>query len=84
MAARTRSRLSRTAASGRPTVWKIVFFRNHAAIVHLDIDEIGIDSVDSRAVSFEKHGGRVEASVADDGGGRTGTRKQRIEMDSAV
>jgi hypothetical protein len=32
-----------------------VLFRNHAAIVHLDIDEVGVDSVDSRAVSLEEH-----------------------------
>ena len=60
MAARTRSRLSRTAASGRPTVWKTSFSATDAAIVHLDIDEVGVDSVDSRAVSFEEHGGKLQ------------------------
>ena len=35
-----------------------VLLRNDAAVVHLDINEIGVDSVDSRAVSFEEHGER--------------------------
>ena len=60
MAARTRSRLSRTAASGRPTVWKTILLRNHAAIVHLDIDEVGVDAVNSRAESFEEHDGKLQ------------------------
>jgi hypothetical protein len=38
--------------------------RDHAAIVHLDINEIGIDAVDSRAVSLEKHAGRIESECS--------------------
>jgi hypothetical protein len=46
-----------------------VLVRDYAAIVHLDINEVGIDSIDSRAVSFEKHDGGLLASVTDERGG---------------
>ncbi len=45
IADRTRSRLSRTAASGSPTVLKISFSSHHAGVVDLHIDDIGIDPV---------------------------------------
>jgi hypothetical protein len=32
---------------------KDVLLRNHAAIVHLDIDEAGVDAIHGRAESFE-------------------------------
>jgi hypothetical protein len=32
---------------------KNVLIRNHAAIVHLDIDEVGVDAIHSRAESFK-------------------------------
>ena len=34
---------------------EVVFVRDHAAIVHLDIDEVGVDAVDSRAEGLEEH-----------------------------
>jgi hypothetical protein len=37
-----------------------VFFQRYAAEVDLDIDEAGVDSVDGRAVSFEKHDGWLQ------------------------
>jgi RNA:NAD 2'-phosphotransferase (TPT1/KptA family) len=37
-----------------------VLLRHNAAIVHLDIDEVGVDSVDSRAENFKKHGEKVK------------------------
>ena len=36
---------------------EVILLGDHAAIVHLDIDEVGVDAVDSRAESFEEHGG---------------------------
>ena len=35
---------------------EVILVADHAAIVHLDIDEAGVDAVDSRAKSFEEHG----------------------------
>src|SRR5271157_4212790 len=35
---------------------EVVLVGDNAAVVHLDIDEVGVNSVNSRAVSLEKHG----------------------------
>ena len=34
---------------------KVVFVRDHAAVVHLNIDEVGVDPVDSGAEGLEEH-----------------------------
>ena len=38
---------------------EVILVRDDAAVVDLDIDEVGIDAVDRGAESFEKHGGLV-------------------------
>jgi hypothetical protein len=35
----------------------VILVRDYAAIVDLDFDEVGVDSVDGRTESFEEHGG---------------------------
>jgi hypothetical protein len=35
-----------------------VLLHNHAAVVHLHVDEVGVDAVDSRAEGFEEHRGK--------------------------
>ncbi len=35
---------------------EVILVADHATIVHLDINEVGVDSVNSRAVSLEEHG----------------------------
>jgi len=42
-----------------------VIFSGRTAVVHLHIDEVGVDAVDSRTESFEEHGKSVAASVAE-------------------
>ena len=36
---------------------KVILLRDHAAIVNLHIDEVGVDSVDCRAENFKEHYG---------------------------
>ena len=54
-AARTRARLSRTAASGRPSGVKVVLIALDAGAVDLDLDDVGIDSVNSGAERLVQH-----------------------------
>ena len=65
MAERTRSRDSRTAASGRPTVEK-VSCSDDAGEVDFDIDDVGVDAVDGGAAGFEEHvpPGRAREAVS--------------------
>jgi hypothetical protein len=37
-----------------------VFIHHHAAIVDLDVDEVGVDSVDSRTENLKKHGAELK------------------------
>jgi hypothetical protein len=36
---------------------KVILVHDHTAVVHLDFDEVGVDSVDGRTEGFEEHGG---------------------------
>jgi hypothetical protein len=56
-----------------------IFLQYGAAIVHLHIDEVGIDAVDGGAEGFEEHGDEVAASVAEDREQGTGNREQGTE-----
>ena len=56
MAERTRSRDSRTAASGRPTV-ENSSSQDDAGEVDLHVDDVGVDAVDGGAAGFEEHRG---------------------------
>ena len=55
MAERTRSRDSRTAASGRPTVVNSFFVEDDAGEVDFDVDDVGVDAVDGGTAGFEEH-----------------------------
>ena len=57
MAERTRSRDSRTAASGRPTVENSLFSKDDAGEVDLHVDDVGVDAIDGGAAGFEEHRG---------------------------
>jgi hypothetical protein len=52
---------------------EVILLADHAAIVHLDIDEVGVDSIDRGAETLEEHGWVMAASVTDEG---TGNREQ--------
>ena len=54
-AARTRSRLSRTAASGRPTVWKWSSSHLDAGDVDFHFNNAGVDAINGGAESFVEH-----------------------------
>ena len=64
MAERTRSRDSRTAASGRPTVAKLFLIELDAGEVDFDVDDVGVDAVDGGAAGLEEHAWSIlEAEV---------------------
>ena len=53
MAARTRSRLSRTAASGKANGVEDFLLGNYTAVIHLNLNEVGVDTVDCRTENFK-------------------------------
>ena len=55
-AAHTRSRLSCTAASGRPTMWKWVLIGLDAGAVGLELNNVGVNAIHCRGVSCRASG----------------------------
>ncbi len=39
---------------------EVILIGDRTAIVHLDIDEAGVDAIHSRAESFKKHDGKLQ------------------------
>ena len=58
-----RSRLSRTAASGRPTVVKWSSFELDARDIDFDIDQVGVDAINRGGKGFEEHRDAKERTI---------------------
>jgi hypothetical protein len=44
---------------------EMVLIRNHAAVIDLDVDQIGVDAVDGCTEGLEKHNRVIAASVTE-------------------
>jgi hypothetical protein len=57
---------------------EVIFVEDCAAIVNLDIDEVGIDAVDSRAEGPEEHGSEEWSECSRGEGSMICARRYRV------